>query len=128
MEFAEADWEYFTGSPRADYPLKDRFGVRVEGDSMDLLYPPGTILECARYWGNEPIRNGKRVIVQRTKVDGTVETTVKEYLEDRDGVVWLLPKSSNPAFQAPIRADERDDSITEIRIMAVVIASIRLEE
>ena len=128
MEYPRDEWEYFTGSPGAEVAITDRFGVRVEGDSMDLLYPPGTILECARYWGNEPIRTGKRVIVQRTKADGTVETTVKEYNEDQSGTVWLLPRSSNPAFQAPIRANERDATIVDIRIIAVVIASVRYEK
>ena len=74
----EDDWEAFTGRPNVRTPMKHRFGLLVSGDSMDLVYPDGTILECADYFGDEPIASGKRVIVQRTKRDGTIEATVKE--------------------------------------------------
>lgn len=127
MEYEQSDWEAFTGAPDIDAPASQRFGLRVVGDSMDLLYPPGTILECVRYWGNEPIDNGKRVIVQRTRDDGEVETTVKEYQLDADGVVWLVPRSSQPAFQAPIRCDLPEPGILCVEVVAIVVASIRRE-
>jgi SOS-response transcriptional repressor LexA len=127
MEYPEDEWTSFTGKPRVDAPLSQRFGLVVEGDSMDQLYPPGTILECVRYWGDEPIPNGRRVIVQRTRDDGTVEATVKEYFEDDDGVIWLIPRSNNPAFQAPFRCDQPESGVTDIRVVAIVIASTRYE-
>ena len=117
----------FTGAANVDAPIRERFGLKVEGDSMDLLYPPGSILECVRYWGDRPIPNGRRVIVQRTRTDGEVETTVKEYMEDKDGVVWLVPKSSNPAYQAPFRCDQPEPGIVDVRVIALVVASIRTE-
>lgn len=127
MEFPEDGWEMFTGAANVDAPIRERFGLKVEGDSMDLLYPPGSILECVRYWGDRPIPNGRRVIVQRTRADGEVETTVKEYMEDKDGVVWLVPKSSNPAYQAPFRCDQPEPGIVDVRVIALVVASIRTE-
>lgn len=126
-EYPEEAWETFTGAAAITAPAAQRFGLRVEGDSMDLLYPPGTILECVRYWGDEQIPNGKRVIVCRTNEDDTVETTVKEYMEDRDGVIWLVPRSSNPAFQAPFRCDEPGPGVVDIRVTALVVASLRIE-
>lgn len=126
-EYPEEEWETFTGAPEVEAPLRHRFGLRVEGDSMDLLYPPGTVLECVRYWGDEPIPNGKRVIVQRTNDDDTIETTVKEYHQDKDGVEWLVPRSSNPAFQAPFRCDQPGQGAKDIRVTAIVIASTRYE-
>lgn len=127
MEFPESEWETFTGAANISAPVHERFGLRVEGDSMDLLYPPGTILECVRYWGDYPIENGKRVIVQRTRSDGEVETTVKEFMEDRNGIVWLVPRSSNPAYQAPFRVDNPESGIVDVRVVALVVASIRYE-
>lgn len=94
---------------------------------MDLLYPPGTIVECVRYWGEHEIDNGRRVVVQRTGDDEMVETTIKEYFEDKDGVVWLVPRSSNPAFQAPFRCDVPEPGVTDVRIIAIVVASTRYE-
>lgn len=126
-DYPEEDWEPFTGVAEVSAPASQRFGLRVEGDSMDIIYPPGSILECVRYWGDTVIPNGKRVIVQRTSDDGTVETTVKEYMEDKDGIVWLVPRSNNPAFQAPFRCDNPGPGIVDIRVVAVVVASTRVE-
>ena len=127
MEYPEDEWETFTGAADINAPIQHRFGLRVEGDSMDLLYPPGTILECVRYWGTEPIPNGRRVIVQRTRTDGGIETTVKEYLTDKDGIIWLVPRSSNPAFQAPLRCDQVEQGINRLEVIATVVASTRYE-
>lgn len=127
LEYPEDEWETFTGAAGIDAPVNQRFGLRVEGDSMDLIYPPGTILECVRYWGDYPIANGRRVIVQRKRIDDGTETTVKEYHEDKDGVCWLVPRSSNPAFQAPFRCDQPEAGIEDVRVIAIVVASIRYE-
>ena len=127
MEYDESEWEHFTGAANIEAPLSHRFGLRVEGDSMDILYPPGTILECVRYWGDAVIQNGKRVIVQRSREDDGIETTVKEYFEDKDGIVWLVPRSNNPAFQAPFRVDQPEEGITDVRVVAIVVASTRFE-
>jgi phage repressor protein C with HTH and peptisase S24 domain len=122
----EDEWEAFTGRADVDAPMKDRFGLEVWGDSMDLIYPPGTILECVNYFGDEVIPAGKRVIVQRTKADGTQESTVKELVRDADGTEWLVPRSSNPMHQA-FRGDEPGPGITRVQIIARVVASIRPE-
>lgn len=127
MEYDQEEWESFTGAPEVSAPINHRFGLRVEGDSMDLLYPPGTVLECVRYWGESVIPNGKRVIVQRESEAGEYETTVKEYMEDKDGVVWLVPRSSNPAFQAPFRCDQPGPGIVKVSVVAIVVASTRYE-
>jgi phage repressor protein C with HTH and peptisase S24 domain len=122
----ESDWEAFTGRPGVVAPLSDRFGLIVSGDSMDMLYPPGTILECANYFGDEQIPSGKRVIVQRTKLDGSLEATVKELARDPEGVEWLVPRSTNPTHQA-FRGDAPGPGIAQVEIIAVVVASIRPE-
>ncbi|NDG48311.1 MAG: XRE family transcriptional regulator [Rhodospirillales bacterium] len=119
-------WEVFTGRADVAAPIRERFGLRVVGESMDMVYPPGSILECVRYSGQD-ITSGKRVIVQRVRDDDRVETTVKEYIVDAAGVPWLVPRSSNPALQAPIRADKPEPGIVTVEIFAIVVASIRPE-
>lgn len=121
------DWESFTGRPDLITPIQERFGLRVVGDSMNLLYPEGTILECCYYRGHDVIPSGKRVIVQRTRRDGAIEATVKELQRDEAGDEWLVPRSSNPAHRA-FRGDRPDDpEIERVEIIAIVVASIRLE-
>lgn len=127
LEYPENEWAFFTGSPDVKAPLNNRFGLKVEGSSMDIPYPPGTIIECVRYWGEQPIPNGKRVIVQRTSFKGEIETTVKEYQVDANGIEWLVPRSTHPEFQAPFRCDQPGDGVEKIEIIAWVVASIRYE-
>lgn len=123
----EDDWERYTGRADIASPSRERFGLRVVGDSMNALYNPGTILDCVAYSGDSQIPNGKRVIVQRKYFGDGVETTVKEYQRDVDGIEWLVPRSHNPAFQAPFRCDQPGDNIEKIQIIAIVVASIQPE-
>lgn len=126
-EVAEDEWERFTGRSDINAPLRKRFGLRVVGDSMNLVYQPGTVLECVQFDGDKPIPNGKRVIVRRKRADDGVELTVKEYHRDGDGIEWLVPRSSNPAFQAPFRCDAPEPGIEAIEVIALVVASIQPE-
>jgi SOS-response transcriptional repressor LexA len=123
-EWQQEEWESFTGRADIAAPIANRFGLRVEGQSMNLLYPEGTILECVRYFGDAPIANGKRVIVERKRFNDGTEATVKEYLKDDKGVEWLVPRSNNPAYQTPLRCDEPGDGIESIEIIAIVVAAI----
>jgi transcriptional regulator with XRE-family HTH domain len=126
-EVSEDDWERYTGRADISTPVRERFGLKVVGDSMNEVYLPGTVLDCIAYAGDYQIPNGKRVIVRRRRFGGGAETTAKEYFRDTDGVEWLVPRSNNPAFQAPFRVDEPGTDIEEISIVAVVVASIQPE-
>lgn len=123
----EDDWERFTGRADVAAPMTDRFGLRVEGDSMNDVYPPGTIVECVSFLGGVEIENGRRVVVQRQRDDFEYEVTVKEYQRAPDGTEWLLPRSNNPAFQTPIKVGDEEPGIIEVRIVGIVVASIRPE-
>lgn len=121
------EWEAFTGRADVAAPLKMRFGLRVVGDSMDLVFPHGTILECVVWTGADPISAGKRVIVRRWRFDQSIETTVKEYYVDGEGQEWLVPRSSNPSMQAPFRVDQQDQEVERVEIIAIVVGSYRAE-
>lgn len=125
IELPEADWITFTGRADVTADPKHRFGLRVIGNSMDLLYPEGTILECVSLFGHVEAVPGKRVIVIRKDVHGDCEATVKELIES-EGELWLVPRSSDPSH-APIRLDGEYPGIEETRIAAVVVASVRPE-
>jgi phage repressor protein C with HTH and peptisase S24 domain len=126
-EIPADEWEVFTGRADIAVPVQRRFGLRVVGDSMNAIYPPGTILECTQYTGEDVIPSGKRVIALRKRFDGTVEATVKELVRDNDGNEWLVPRSTNPAHQA-FRGNEPDaPDIVSVEIVGIVVASIRPE-
>ncbi len=123
-QWDQTDWQSFTGSPHTQTPLEHRFGLRVIGDSMDMIFPSGTILECVSSFYEPALTSGRKVIVVRERSGGEFEATVKEYFIDSDGQEWLIPRSNNPAFQRPIALNEPEPGIVETRVVAVVIAAI----
>lgn len=128
-EWSEEDRYSFTGSPSATkVRAPHRFGLLVEGESMNLRYPAGTLLDCVSVFAldDEPV-SGQRVIVERHRHDGKVEATVKQLVSGDDGKKWLVAESSRPEFQAPIEAFNGDPLIAETRIIAIVVGSYRLE-
>ena len=126
-QFDEDERVSYTGRSDVNASMRDRFGLRVDGESMNDVYPHGTIIDCVSLMAGAELKNGKRVVVQRQRVDGEFEVTVKEYRVEPDGSEWLLPRSSRPEFQRPMRLGEPEPGIVEVRIIAVVVASIRPE-
>lgn len=121
------EWEAFTGRADISAPLEDRGGMRVIGESMNLLYPHGTIVEYVKLFSAAELESGRRVIVQRRRSDDTYEVTVKEYFQDELGRQWLVPRSTHPQFQTPQRLDEPEEGVEEVVILAIVVASVRPE-
>lgn len=122
VELPEDEWQAFTGREGVTANPEHRFGLRVVGDSMSEVYPPGTIVECVSLFGKAEALPGKRVVVVRMNESGECEATVKE-LVDQDGDLWLVPRSHNPAHR-PIKLCEPEPGIVETRIAAVVVAAI----
>lgn len=109
----------FTGRVDTSVPMSQRFGVEVSGDSMNMVYPSGTLLDCVWFLGDLPIESGRRVIVRRRRGDGTLEATVKEYVIDDSGVEWLIPRYYSPSFQSPLRMDQPENGVEEVQIIGV---------
>lgn len=125
LEAPRDEWKAFTGRPDVAAEVKHRFGLRVVGDSMNEIYPEGTIVECVSVFGHVEPAPGKRVVVVRQNEHGEVEATVKELVE-QNGELWLVPRSTNPMHR-PLRVNEPEPGIVEVRIAAVVVASVRPE-
>lgn len=124
VDWPQDEWEPYTGGTHFEAPMDRRFGLKVDGESMNVVYPPGTILDCVSTIGTSAHpRSGQRVIVVRTKITGEVEATVKEYVVDANGAEWLVPRSYNPAFQTPLAVGAPEDGIAETTIMAIVRGS-----
>lgn len=80
----------------------DAFALRVAGNSMDMVFPEGALLRCVSLGD---YRKGslvsRYVIVDRSKADGTVESTVKQLMQEGPDFV-LQPRSMDPRHK-PIR-------------------------
>ncbi len=87
-------------------------GLEVEDDSVDLLYPVGSILTCVPFsdLGRAP-RSGERVVVHERSKEG-VQITVREYLVDGNRGAWLIARSNRPDI-ANINLGEQDAELPD---------------
>lgn len=110
---------------KSRYSERERFGVRLEGLSMNRTIAPGSDLECL--WTKfSPLaaQPGDLVIVERQAHD-LVELTCKRLAMDGDEYI-LLAESYEPEFQEPIRLGNPDDGVfddNEIRIVGIVLSA-----
>lgn len=126
IEPPEGEWETFTGRSDVTAKLEHRFGLKVVGDSMNEIYPEGTILDCVSLFGHAEAHAGRNVIIIRQReLDHCFEATCKE-LVDIEGALWARPRSYNPAHQA-FRLDSPGEGILEVRVCALVVGSYRPE-
>lgn len=139
LEWPVSDWLPAYAPPDPRYSTIDRFGLEVRGNSMNKVYPDGSIVIAVKLddLGRLP-RSGERVVVLSRATNGSpaMEATVKKYQIDNDGRHILWPESTDPLYQVPIILDERakilgDDashgSYPDITIYAVVVGSYRPE-
>lgn len=96
------------------------FALRVSGPSMDRKYPDGSYV-IVQPWHGGPLPVGRRVVVERSRPDGLVETTVKELVMGAGGELELWPRSSHPSHQTPVLYKDLDE--VTVRVVGVVIAS-----
>lgn len=96
----------------------------ISGPSMSRVYPNGSHVVCVSYedLGREP-RPGERVIVQRTRRDGLVEASCKEYRISEKGLRELWPLSDHPDHQKPLAAAGTDVETVQIthRVVSAIV-------
>lgn len=106
LEWPPEDRYYYDATVDPAYRAVPVFGLRVDGPSMDEVFPDGSEVECVKLFdlGEDfELESGTYVVVMRHDPDGSDrwEATIKEYVVDQSGVQWLWPRSSAPEFQSP---------------------------
>lgn len=103
----------------------ERFGLRMEGLSMNRTIPAGSDLECLRIgWSGIQPGVGSLVIVARNAHD-LVELTCKR-LDMIDGNWVLRCESTEPEFQDVIPIGRPDDGMfvdEEVRVVGLVLSA-----
>lgn len=124
------DMEHFPMPTKMDGHSR-HFGLRVRGDSMNMVFPEGCIVVCVPSMEfNGVIDAGKYVVVEQAS-DQTdeFEATVKELYQSPDGDFYLRPRSTNPAHQAVPwpKIDHADNGgADQISVTAVVVAKFEM--
>ncbi len=116
-------FERIPAPPDRRYPHAPVFALRVEGDSMDKLFPPGSYALCVRLadagLGPQDVPPGSIVVCQRRKHD-IYEATLKR-LQRADGQLLLMPESTNPRHKPITLRPPRHAQETETTIAALVV-------
>ncbi|MFS0771069.1 LexA family protein [Sphingomonas sp. 1P08PE] len=112
-----------------DVPVQPRFrknakALEVRGPSMNLDYPPGSVVIWVDMLDARPPRDRDHVIVYAHSLDGEIEATVKE-LRIVDGKQWLWPRSTDPAHQSPIDVATPGDHVSWIEVKGLVVGDYR---
>jgi transcriptional regulator with XRE-family HTH domain len=111
------DWVVFD---EPAYARTEAFALIVRGPSVDLFYPDGSRVICIPATSTG-IQDGDFVVVRRRR-GAFAETTLKQIQLGKDGDIELWPRSSDPAFQEPIRLSETRDPEESPEVLAVVVA------
>lgn len=125
MDWPRDDWRYFDSPIDSRFPKGERFGLLVDGPSMNQFYHPGSIIICINpIHAGYDIADGDHVVVRTRRDDGLVEMSVKELVQ-QDGEWWLWPRSDHPDHQQPIRAGDihNGEEDSDILVMGVVVGT-----
>ncbi|MDR3495323.1 MAG: S24 family peptidase [Ancalomicrobiaceae bacterium] len=84
------------------------YAAEVRGESMNLVYPPGTIVVLLRQIDMvKHLEHRRRYHIERQRRDGTIENTLKT-VEIKHGKVYLVPESNDPEFKQPDSISDAD--------------------
>lgn len=104
-EWPKEDWIPFPFPIDTRYKDCPTFALKVKGDSMNLLYPDGSIVIAVNFCdlARNP-ENGECVVtIRRDPLTDCYEATLKIVQIREDGSVLLWPRSNNPDFTKPIQ-------------------------
>lgn len=132
VEWPKEEWYSIQAPVPRRYARKPVVALVVQGHSMDLVYPEGTVVVCVPFYAlDRSPYPGERVVVSRRDRHGGVESTVKEYQVDAKGNSWLVPLSSHAEHQnaIPLGQTVHDDPARDddLFIPLLVVGSFRPE-
>lgn len=95
-----SEQKYLWPAPIAkEYQGSHVVGLEVIDDSVDQLYPQGSIVTCVPFadLGRLPL-SGERVVVHRRSDSGHFSILIMEYFIDVQHKAWLIARSSLPSM------------------------------
>ena len=98
-----------------------QYGLYIRGTSMNREFNEGDIIIVASIDDlDRPPKHNQRVVVERRRPDGLIETTCKIYKSDGLPHPELHPYSTDAKYQNPIALDDGTDGI-EVRVTGIVV-------
>lgn len=116
----EAPISPFPADPR--YPSEAQFDLVVRGNSINRVAHDGDRIRCVSVTATGVVPREHDLVVVRRRRDGLEETTVKRAVRQQ-GELLLMPESTDPRWQQPIRIDAADG--VEVSIVARALYAYR---
>jgi transcriptional regulator with XRE-family HTH domain len=104
------------------YEGRQQFAARIEDESLDLLFPPGSFAHCIERVSSDPDpADGEVFLIKRIK-GPLMELSIKAYRKT-GGEIYLATLSSNPSFGRMYVETKKTDAemVGEFEIVAQVI-------
>lgn len=117
-------WARITADPR--FPIGRQWVEEVVGDSIDRLYPSGSMLLVLDVIYAPELRLGQLVVVARNVDGGLMERTVKRVIEI-EGALHLVGESNNSRWNKPVKIGGEDDAHVSISVAGIVLGGYRAE-
>lgn len=104
LEWPRQDWIPLAIPVPEKYKNFPWYALYVRGDSMNLVFPEGTVVIIVNFsdLGKKPENGDCVVAIRRDSLTDTFEATVKVVQIRKDRRVFLWPRSDNPEFTKPI--------------------------
>lgn len=131
IEWPQADWYAITVPVDQAYAGMRRYGLLVEGESMNKIFPDGSIVVAINLSevGRMPKTGEIVVAIRRSTRTGEFEATVKAVQVRDDGEIILWPQSTDPdhvqPIRVPVQVQEDHAGMPDVMIQALVVASYR---
>lgn len=117
VETVEQEWLEMYDKPTvpsaSQYPSEWQYSFEVEGDSLNKIAPPGSMLICLDIVASGySVQENDLVVVEHTMYDGqAIERTAKRIRRTSSGYD-LWPESTNPKFSEPVAINGSEETET----------------
>lgn len=104
VEWPQSEWIIFPIPENPEFKNAKSFALNIRDESMNLLYPKGSIIIAVNFSDLERApKDGECVVIIRyDKLTNCYEQTLKIVEIKENGKIFLWPYSNNPNFTHPI--------------------------
>lgn len=104
-EWPREEWIPTGMIPHSFYERMKPFALKVKGESMNLMFPEGSIVVAVNFCelGRNPEDGECVVTIRRDPLTDNYEATLKIVQIREDGSTFLWPRSNHPDFTKPIQ-------------------------
>lgn len=115
------DVGFTIGTDLPDYADIDLCGYELEDESMNEIYPKGSVVIFGDYEVLKPLQRDDKVVIRRAIPGGEWQTLVRQAVQASDGTIELWPRSTSSRWKAPLALGKADDDRQDFKVVGIVL-------